>query len=158
MSFDLTKQRLLSSKERADRYIDQNIFQWAVETVLLPGQTSIEEAISFNAAKALSLEKTGFLKLDLVWDLTDDKGQQISFFLELGTGPHKIERKTKGGGGADSLHWKSTVGKDIFAVSVNHPGSKKHVGLVAKIKEERMPILMAKVIRETNNFLQVSKI
>ena len=158
MSFDLTKQRLLSSKERVNRFIDQNIFQWAMETILLPAQSSIEESISFNAAQGLALEKTGFMKVELTWDLTDERGAPIHFYLEEGTGPHTIEAKGKIKGGSDVLHWKSTVGEDMFAVTVEHPGSTKHKGLVHKIEEERRPILIEKIIREVNNHMQVSKI
>ncbi len=57
MSFDLTKQRLQSAKNRIDNHIDQNIVLWATETVLLPGQTDIANSISQRAADALSLEK-----------------------------------------------------------------------------------------------------
>ena len=163
MSLDLTKQRLLSARERAGRFADQNIFQWAMETVLLPAQTNIEESISFNAARALSLEKTGFLKLNLVWDLTDDKGAPIHFYLEFGTDPHTIEPKGKSSGGSDVLVWKGlsggfVIGEKIYAARVEHPGSKKHVGLVQGIKDERMPMLQEKLIREVNNYLQVTKI
>ena len=70
MSLDLTKQRLQSAKNRIDTYIDQNIFQWAMETVLLPARSDIENSINNRAAEALKLEKTGWMKVDLVWDLT----------------------------------------------------------------------------------------
>jgi hypothetical protein len=158
MSLDLTKQRLQTTKDRVNTFIDQNIRNWAMETVLLPAQTDIQNSISERAARALSLEKTGFMKVDLVWDLRGENNEPIHFYLEFGTDPHIIEPKGKIFGGADALHWKSTAGKDIFAKIVRHPGSKKHVGLVQRIKEERMPALKARIVSETNNWLQVNKI
>ena len=55
MSLDLTQQRLQSAKERIDRFIDQNIMQWAMETVLLPARTDLENSINNRAAEALKL-------------------------------------------------------------------------------------------------------
>lgn len=49
--------------------------------------------------------------------------------LEFGTRPHKISAKNK-----KALHWKKD-GKDVFAYSVNHPGTKEYApfrkGLIA---------------------------
>lgn len=158
MSLELTKQRLQTTKERVDRYIDQNIWTWAMEEVLLPARVDLANSISQKAAQALSLEKTGFMKVDLVWDLRGENNEPIHFYLEFGTGPHRIEPKGKIFGGADALHWKSTAGKDVFAKIVRHPGSTKHVGLVQRIKDERMPALQHKILVETQNWLEVNKI
>ena len=158
MSLELTKQRLQTTKERVDRYIDQNIRTWAMEEVLLPAKVDLANSISQKAAEALSLEKTGFMKVDLVWDLRGENNEPIHFYLEFGTGPHIIEPKGKIFGGADALHWKSTAGKNVFAKIVRHPGSKKHVGLVQRIKDERMPALQHKILVETQNWLEVNKI
>lgn len=158
MSLELTKQRLQTTKERVDRYIDQNIRTWAMEEVLLPAKVDLANSISPKAAEALSLEKTGFMKVDLVWDLRGENNEPIHFYLEFGTDPHIIEPKGKIFGGADALHWKSTAGKNVFAKIVRHPGSKKHVGLVQRIKDERMPALQHKILVETQNWLEVNKI
>ena len=85
MSLDLTKQRLKSAKNRIDTHIDQNIMLWATETILLPGQTDIANSVSQRAADALSLEKSGFMKVDLKWDFRSEEGAPIHFFLEYGT-------------------------------------------------------------------------
>jgi hypothetical protein len=158
MSLDLTKQRLSTSKDRVNRFIDQNIRTWAMETILLPARVDIANSISQRAAQALTLEKTGFMKVDLVWDLRGDDNEPLHFFLEFGTDAHKIRAKGKLFGGADSLHWITTSGRDAFAKEVNHPGSKKHVGLVQGIKNERLPDLKAKIISETQNWLEINKI
>ena len=154
MSLELTKQRLQSSKDRIDKFIDRHLVIWATETILLPAQTDIASSISQKAADALSLEKTGFKKIDLVWDLTDDNGAPIHYFLEFGTGPHKIEAKGKIFGGSNLLHWKGPTGKDHFAQVVNHPGSTKHKGLIQTIKEERMPALQERIISETQHKME----
>lgn len=158
MSLDLTKQRLTSATERVERYIDDNIMVWATETILLPAQSNLETSISQRAGAALSLEKTGFMKFDLVWDLRGDNGEPLHFYLEFGTRPHKIEAKGKEHGGADSLHWTGPSGESVFAKIVKHPGSKKHVGLIQKIKDERMPALQAKIVSETQNKMETDSI
>ena len=158
MSLDLTKQRLTSATERVERYIDDNIIVWATETVLLPAQSNLETSISQRAAQALSLEKTGFMKFDLVWDLRGDNGEPLHFFLEFGTRPHVIKAKGKEHGGADALHWTGPSGEGVFAKIVNHPGSKKHVGLIQRIKDERMPALQAKIVSETQNKMETDSL
>jgi hypothetical protein len=158
MSLDLTKQRLQSAKDRINRFIDQNIVIWATEEILLPAKMDIENSISQKAAAALSLEKSGFMKVDLVWDLRDDEGKPIHFFLEFGTNPHIIRPKGKMFGGADALHWVGPTGKDVFAKIVRHPGSKKHVGLVQNIKKEREPALRERIISETQNKMEIDSL
>src|SRR3990167_10329204 len=140
MSLDLTKTRLLSAKGRVDRFIDQNIMLWATEEVLLPGQTDIANNISPRASEALSLEKTGFMKVDLVWDFRSEEGAPIHFFLEYGTRPHRIIAKGALFGGKNALHWKSSTGKDVFAKSVQHPGTQPR-NIIEQIKDERFPDL-----------------
>ena len=158
MSSDLTKQRLQSAKNRIDTYIDQNIFQWAMETVLLPARSDIENSINNRAAEALKLEKTGWMKVDLVWDLRSEEGAPLHFYLEYGTGPHIIRAKGKDHGGADALHWTGPSGDSRFAKVVQHPGSQKHVGLVDGIKEERLPALQQRIVSETQNRMDIDSI
>ena len=163
MSLDLTKQRLESSVRRVEVFIDQNISTWATEEILLPAQIDLANSISNRASQSLSLEKSGWMKTNLVWDLRGDNGEPLHFYLEFGTEPHIIEPKGRGGGGSDVLAWKGpsggfVIGKTIFATKVKHPGSKKHVGIIKKIVEEREPNLVSRVVKETTNFLEVQKI
>ena len=158
LSLDITKQRLTSAKNRVDRFIDHNIRTWAMQTILLPGQRDIENSISQKASEGLKLEKTGFMKVDLTWELRGENNEPIHFYLEYGTGPHLIRPKGKLYGGANALHWKSTAGRDIFATVVRHPGSKKHVGIAHGIKEERMPDLINKIVSECQNYMEINKI
>ena len=158
MSFDLTKQRLQSAKDRVNRFIDQNIMQWAMETVLLPARANIEQSINIRAAEALTLQKSGYMKVDLVWNLRSEDGAPLHYYLEFGTGPHQIRAKGREHGGADALHWTGPSGESRFAKVVQHPGSKKHVGLVDGIKEERMPALRERIISETQNRMETDAI
>jgi hypothetical protein len=158
MSLDLTKQRLFSIETRVIKYIDQNIMQWATEEILLPGQTDIANSVSQRASEALSLEKTGLMKVDLVWDFRSEEGAPIHFFLEYGTRPHEIRAKGKDHGGADALHWTGPSGDSRFAKVVQHPGSQKHVGLVDGIKEERLPALQQRIVSETQNRMDIDSI
>jgi hypothetical protein len=158
MSFDLTKQRLQSAKDRVNRFIDQNIMHWAMETVLLPARTNIEQSINIRAAEALTLQKSGYMKVDLVWNLRSEDGAPLHYYLEFGTGPHQIRAKGREHGGADALHWTGPSGESRFAKVVQHPGSQKHVGLVDGIKEERMPALRERIISETQNRMETDAI
>jgi hypothetical protein len=162
MVLEITEQRLLSAKARVDKFIDQNIMVWATELILLPGQTDIAESISQRAATGLSLEKTGFMKIDLVWDFKGENGEPIDFYLEYGTKPHDIRPKGKDGGGADWLHWKGpgggfVIGKNHFAKLVKHPGTQPKK-LVHGIRDERQPNLEERIISETSNFMEIDKV
>ena len=161
MSLDIAEQRLSSAKDRIRRYIDQNIMIWATEEVLLPGQTDIASSVSQRASQGLSLEKSGFMKVELVWDFRGDDNQPIHFYLEYGTKPHRIEAKGKMGGGADWLHWKGpsggfVIGKDHFAKEVRHPGTEPKM-LVHGIRDERTPALEKRIASEVQNHLEIDK-
>ena len=157
MSLDLTKQRLFSIETRVIKYIDQNIMQWATEEILLPGQTDIANSVSQRASEALSLEKTGLMKVDLVWDFRSEEGAPIHFFLEYGTRPHEIRAKGREHGGADALHWTGPSGESRYAKVVQHPGTQARE-LISQIKEERVPDLRQRIIDETQRFMETSSI
>ena len=152
-----------SSIRRVETFIDQNISTWATEEILLPAQVDLANSISQRAADALSIEKSGWMKTNLVWDLRGENGEPLHFYLEFGTDPHTIEPKGKDNGGADILAWKGpsggfVIGEKVFASRVEHPGSKKHVGLVQGIKDERMPNLRTRIINETNNRMEIDAV
>ena len=157
MSLDLTKQRLFSIETRVTKYIDQNIIQWATEEILLPGQTDIANSVSQRASEALSLEKTGLMKVDLVWDFRSEEGAPVHFFLEYGTRPHEIRAKGRENGGADALHWTGPSGESRYAKVVQHPGTQARE-LISQIKEERGPDLRQRIIDETQRFMETSSI
>jgi len=157
MSLDLTKQRLFSIETRVNNYIDQNIIQWATEEILLPGQTDIANSVSQRASEALSLEKSGFMKVDLVWDFRSEEGAPIHFFLEFGTRPHEIRAKGKEHGGAEALHWTGPSGESRYAKVVQHPGTQARE-LISQIKEERIPDLRRRIVDETQNYMELEAI
>ena len=157
MSLDLTKQRLLSAESRIDVFIDQNIFDWAIEEVLLPGQYDLTNSINSRASEALSIEKVGFMKVDLKWDFRGKDGEPLHFFIEYGTAPHRIIAKGKLFGGSDVLHWVSSTGKNMFAKSVNHPGTPPR-NLIHHIAEERTPQLRQRIIAETQNKMELERL
>jgi hypothetical protein len=157
MSLDLTKQRLFSNKIRIDKFIDNNIVQWATEEILLPAQTDIANSVSQRAAEALTIEKTGIMKIDLKWDFRGENGEPIHFFLEYGTQPHTIKAKGKEHGGADALHWTGPSGEDRFAKVVQHPGTQGRE-LISQIKEERLPNLKQRILDETQNHMEIDSI
>jgi hypothetical protein len=157
MSLDLTKQRLFSNKIRIDRFIDDNIVQWATEEILLPAQTDIANSVSQRAAEALTIEKTGLMKIDLKWDFRGENGEPIHFFLEFGTRPHEIRAKGKEHGGADALHWTGPSGEDRFAKVVQHPGTQGRE-LISQIKEERLPDLRRRILDETQNHMEIGSL
>jgi len=157
MVLELTEQRLKSSKDRVDRFINENLITWATEEMLLPGQGDIvASGLSEAAARALTIERTGFMKFDLVWDYVKD-GKKIHFFIEFDTSPHTIRAKGKLFGGADALHWVGPSGKDMFAKVVQHPGTKGK-GLVATIRKERLPQLKTRIIAETENRMEIESV
>mgnify|MGYP003134168477 FL=1 len=157
MSLDLTKQRLYSIEIRVNNFIDQNIVQWATEEILLPGQIDIANSVSQRASEALSIEKTGFMKVDLKWDFRNEEGAPIHFFLEYGTRPHEIRAKGRDNGGADALHWTGPSGENRFAKVVQHPGTQSRE-LISQIKEERIPDLRRRIIDETQNYMELEAI
>ena len=157
MSLDLTKQRLYSIEIRVNNFIDQNIVQWATEEILLPGQIDIANSVSQRASEALSIEKTGFMKVDLKWDFRSEEGAPIHFFLEYGTRPHEIRAKGKENGGADALHWTGPSGESRYAKVVQHPGTQSRE-LISQIKEERIPDLRRRIIDETQNYMELEAI
>ena len=157
MSLDLTRQRLESAKERINRFIDQNLLLWATEEILLPGQTDIASSVSQRASEALTLEKSGFMKVDLKWDFRSEEGAPIHFFLEFGTRPHEIRAKGKEHGGAEALHWTGPSGESRYAKVVQHPGTQARE-LISQIKEERVPDLRRRIIDETQNYMELESI
>jgi len=157
MSLDLTKQRLYSIEIRVNNFIDQNIVQWATEEILLPGQIDIANSVSQRASEALSIEKTGFMKVDLKWDFRSEEGAPIHFFLEYGTRPHEIRAKGRDNGGADALHWTGPSGESRYAKVVQHPGTQSRE-LISQIKEERIPDLRRRIIDETQNYMELEAI
>jgi hypothetical protein len=149
---EVTEQRLASAKNRIDDWIDLNILTWAKEEILLPAQQDITQSVSARAADGLSIEKTGRMKVDLVWEFLSDTGAPIHFFIEYGTKPHTITARN-----AKALHWKGPSGISHFATVVQHGGTEAR-NLVHIIEEERRGALQQRIIDEVTNYMEVNRV
>lgn len=150
---EITKQRLRSAKSRVDKFIDQNILDWGTQEVLEPIRLSmIQAGLSQNAANALRIVKTGFMKISVVWDYRGKNDEPLHFYIEYDTKPHRILPRFK-----DRLSWVDKSGKRVWAREVNHPGTTGKM-IVHSGVEERKPFLRARVIKETNDYAQVTKL
>tara|TARA_R110000796_G_scaffold50451_12_gene119331 strand:+ start:1812 stop:2270 length:459 start_codon:yes stop_codon:yes gene_type:complete len=149
---EVTEQRLASAKNRVDDWIDLNILTWAKEEILLPAQQDITQSVSARAADGLSIEKTGRMKVDLVWEFLSDDGAPVHFFIEYGTKPHVITPSKK-----QALHWKGPSGVSVFAKIVQHGGTEAR-NLVHIIEEERRGALRQRIIDEVTNHMETSKV
>lgn len=149
--------RLKLAKERTNKYIDRNIFEWAEQEILQPAKDDMLKAgLSQNAADGLRLEKTGFMRVSLIWEYRKD-GKPIHFYIEYDTRPHQILPRGKTSGGSDWLTWIGANGRRRFAKRVYHTGTTGKY-LVHNAVKEYSPFLKQRVIEETNNFMQVNQL
>ena len=98
MSLEHTKNRIDNSEIRVERFIDQNIVDWSEQELMLPTQDAIIQiGLSQNAANAVSIVKTGFMKVKVRWDFQGPEGETLWKWLEngLGKGFNDIEEKGK---------------------------------------------------------------
>lgn len=158
MSLDFTRNRLENAPSRINRFIDENLEDWAREEVLRPTQDSaLQVGLSQNALNGMDIVKDGFLKVKMIWVFLGPNDVPLHKFLEQGTSPHEIEALGKLFGGADALHWVDKSGKNIFRKKVRHPGFGGYHLLENGWKNHREN-LKRRVIEETNNFLEVNKL
>ncbi len=152
-----TISRLKQSRDRVNKFIDRNIMDWAEEEILYPAQNDMLQAgLSQDAANGLKLERTGFMKISLIWSYIKD-GKPIHFYIEYDTRPHEIHPKGKLHGGSDVLSWMGKGGRRIFARKVYHTGTTGKY-LVHNAVKEYKPFLRQRIITETNNYIQVNKL
>lgn len=158
ISLDIARLRLGDAKFRIDKFIDQNIVQWAEEELLQRAQKiGWSHGLSENAIGAMFVEKVGFKAVDLVWDYRGPHDEPIHLFIEEDTDAHTIEAKGKFFGGADYLMWRDKMGKPIFRKKVKHPGTKgKHI--IRQAKNEGIPELKNRVNRETQKWIELTKL
>lgn len=150
---EITKQRLRNSKFKVDRYIDSNILDWTNEEILEPLKISfIQAGLSENAARGLRVEKTGFKKVDVIWDYRGHENEPLHFYIEYDTRPHRIAATHK-----PFLKWKGKDGKWNSKKEVFHPGTHGKM-LVNNGVAERKPFLVQRIIQETNDFMQVGRL
>lgn len=153
MVLELTKHRLNSAESRIDKFIDSNIMDWASTELLEPVKTELlAGGLSQNAADAVSLQKTGFMKVEVHWDYRGPNDEPLHFFIEYDTRPHFIEAKGKVHGGADALSWVDSGGKRVFRTKVYHPGTTGKM-ILHNAVEKYKPALRQRIIEETNNYM-----
>jgi len=157
MSLDFARLRLDSASQRVNRFIDDNLVQWATEEIIdrLKADARALE-LSARVQDAISYEKTDFLKGEVIFDLTVD-GQPIDEFLENGFRPHVIEAKGKGAGGADFLRWVDKNGKTFFRRKVNHPGFEGYHFIEKGVRQTEQN-LERRIIQETERFMEKERL
>lgn len=157
--FEYTQNRLNNSKNRVDRFIDENLLDWANEELVRPTQKlAQEQGYSEPVIQSIKVEKDGFMKLKFIWDYKGPEGQPIAVFLEKGTKKHKIRAKGKLYGGADFLRFFSKIfNKKIFRLEVNHPGFDGRE-IMKKGYDQNILNLKHRVVVETNNYLMVNRL
>lgn len=144
----------------------QNLELWTKETIVEEIVRSAHGHESLYRAN-ITIVRTGPLSVNIEFEYNKNN-KPIGIFLERGTKPHKIFPRIK-----KALHWvttqaarpffpqfnkvKGNINRDHFALMVNHPGT---TGLRAMDlgAQYGMPKLMKRIIVETNQFLQESKI
>ena len=158
MSLQYTSNRLQNAEKRIDKFIDDNLVDWVEQEILKPTQKlAIQEGLSDNAANSMKVIKNGYLKAKLIWDYRGPNDEPLSLWLEKGTRSHIIRALGKLFGGSDFLSWIDKAGKRLFRREVKHPGTKGKKIMERGYKQNKNQ-LKRRVIEETNNFLQVSKL
>ncbi len=160
MSLEHTKNRLENAESRRDKFVDQNIVDWAEQMILLPTQKAILQlGLSQNAANAVSIVKTGFMKTKIRWDYLGPEGEPLYLWLEngFGKGGYDIEAKGKQHGGKDYMKFKDSSGGNVFRKKVRHPGFFGYQ-VIRKTWDENKDKLKQRIIEETNNFYKVNQL
>lgn len=156
-----TINRLINSKKRINDFIDRNIVDWSEQVILEPTRRlAAEVGLSQSAQNAITIQKTGFMNVQLMWEYFSSDNAPLHQYLENGTDPHDIEAKGKDNGGSDFLHWKDILGNSVFIPRgkiVKHPGTDGYQ-ILAKGWEQNRDQLRQRIVEETNNFLEVTKL
>lgn len=160
MSLEHTKNRLENADVRIEKFIDQNIVDWAEQTIMMPTQDNIIQlGLSQNAANAVSIVKKSFMNAVLRWDFEGPEGEPLWLWLEngFGKGGYDIEAKGKINGHADYLKYVDGTGKNVFRKKVRHPGFAGYQ-VIQKSWDDNKDKLKQRIIEETNNFNEVNRL
>ncbi len=153
MSLNITKERIKSSKTRIEQYIDNNLLRWAEDTALPKVKSNgFSKGLSSNSVDAITVKKTGFMAVSIVWDLKTDDGKPLDMILEEGTKPHDIEARF-----AKFLRFFDQQGNPIFRKKVNHPGTAA-LNIFKDSKETVESIMDEKISNEVTNYLDTMRI
>ena len=83
--------RLINSRKRVNDFIDKNILDWSEQVILEPTKRlAAEVGLSQNAQNGITIQKTGFMSVPLMWDYCSSYNAPLHQFLENGTSPHYI--------------------------------------------------------------------
>ena len=150
--------RLQTARDRVLGFVDENIIQWAEDEILGPTQSiAWGEGLSEHVISTIQIERIGFLKINLVWNLFGPNDEPLGVWLEEGTMPHLIEAKGEENGGANSLMWRDKGGRPIFRKKVKHPGTTgKHI--MKRGWEAGRKAFENRIVRETTAYLKKDKI
>lgn len=157
MSLDFARLRLDNASQRVNFFIDDHIVEWTEEEVAIKiRDTARANGLSQRVQDAISVEKSGFMLAEVVFDLQDGD-TDISDLLELGSRPHIIEPKGKDAGGANVLRWFNPAGSPIFRRRVQHPGFKGYRFMEKGVRENEFN-LQRRIEDETTRFLQKERL
>ncbi len=157
MSLEMARLRLDNVSQRMWKFMDEHLVEWAEEEIIERIKTDARAlGLSNRVLDAITFEKVGFLKGEIVFDFEVD-GVPVDEFLENGTRPHVIEPKGKDAGGANVLRWLNAAGNPIFRKRVQHPGFRGyHLMRDGQLKYE--DDLRRRVESETENLAQVERL
>lgn len=157
MSLEMARLRLDNVSQRMWKFIDEHIEEWATEEIVEKIKTDARAlGLSNRVLDAITFERTGFMKGEIVFDFTID-GVPVDEFLENGTRPHIIEPKGKDNGGANVLRWLNAAGNPIFRKRVQHPGFSGY-HLIRDGKQKYEGDLQRKLESESENMAQVERL
>ncbi len=157
MSLEMARLRLDNVSQRMWKFIDENLQNWAEEEIVAKIKTDARAlGLSNRVIDAITYEKTGFMRGELVFDLEID-GVPVDEFLENGTRPHVIEAKGKDNGGANSLRWLNAAGNPIFRRRVQHPGFQGY-HFMRDGQQRYEPDLQRRIESESENLAQVERL
>jgi hypothetical protein len=148
MSLDYGIHRLKGTPQRIKDFIDQNLERWAQEGLQDVIDVALRKGMHPDVARSWRVEKTGYMKVDMVWEYPGPKGEPIQVFLEYGAKPHEIAAKI-----AKALKIPLPSGKTIFRKKVKHPGIQAINSLAESIPKFN-EALKFKIHTETNAYLE----
>jgi len=156
MSLEFARLRLDNSSQRITKFIDDNIVEWTEQEIAVPIRNNMRSAgLSQRTLDAVTVEKTDFMKADVVFDLQIDD-VDVSDLLEKGSRAHDIFPKGKENDGADTLRWWNRVGAvgfPIFAKKVHHPGFEGYHFMERGVRENEYN-LQRRIEREVEPYLE----
>lgn len=153
MSLEFARLRLDNASQRTNKFIDDHIVEWTQEEILEPILNTVRSLeLSQRVQDAIYVEKTDFMKAEVVFDLQIDF-VDVSDLLEYGFRPHEIHAKGKENDGANVLRWFDAGGMKHFAPMVHHPGFLGYHFMEEGIKQNEYE-LQKRIEREVETYLQ----